>query len=479
MKARKVDGMVEYHFGLGMWMRNNWGLWSGSRLAKWFAAKGVHHPDDMSGIILGAYWAHLHHQPYDLPAQVRRVQAYWIEEKDAAAAEELRAAKAERTIQGMMMGLTVSATGSHAVVFPPMPDDSFRARYAAAFANGVLLTAKRFSAQSIRQDPDYFIRTYFLELPARTLHPVEVPEGDTVEDSVVVAGRAYLNCLKGGQGRILEVEHPRRTWIPWPKFAGTSRRPVRLGIERDAQGTAVGLLAVGARDVARWTDGRWVSLYTSKSDLPLGAVPVEKVGRLLNFRDEGSGEDRKGFFWIDLDRPGPPVRFDRHVGVVGPNGPRWENVWDYAYAPNGDCWIATGSNIGSQSLLRRTPAGAYRVAVYQDSVEWTKGLLGHGDSRRDTPEHALAVTGLAASPEGGIDAIGPHGLFTLRDGKIQRRFRFLKTPQDWLPSELLFLGPDRFLAGGHFGGLVLIEYGPRGSYEAYGLDGMMANVLKY
>lgn len=44
------------HFGIGMWIRNNWGLWSGSRLERYFRDKEVFHPDDISGEILKAYY---------------------------------------------------------------------------------------------------------------------------------------------------------------------------------------------------------------------------------------------------------------------------------------------------------------------------------------------------------------------------------------------------------------------------------------
>jgi hypothetical protein len=36
------------HFGFGRWMRNNWQLWGGSRLSKYFNYLGIYHPDDMS-----------------------------------------------------------------------------------------------------------------------------------------------------------------------------------------------------------------------------------------------------------------------------------------------------------------------------------------------------------------------------------------------------------------------------------------------
>lgn len=57
MKAKtKREDMIDYHFGLGMWMRNNWGLWGGSRLQKYFTDRKVNHPDDMSSVVLEYYY---------------------------------------------------------------------------------------------------------------------------------------------------------------------------------------------------------------------------------------------------------------------------------------------------------------------------------------------------------------------------------------------------------------------------------------
>src|SRR5688500_14697715 len=35
MRKGKAEKMIDFHFGLGLWLRNNWGLWRGLRLAKW------------------------------------------------------------------------------------------------------------------------------------------------------------------------------------------------------------------------------------------------------------------------------------------------------------------------------------------------------------------------------------------------------------------------------------------------------------
>lgn len=52
----KREDTVKYHMGLGMWMRNNWGLWGGSRLQKYFIDRGIRHPDDMSMVVLYYYY---------------------------------------------------------------------------------------------------------------------------------------------------------------------------------------------------------------------------------------------------------------------------------------------------------------------------------------------------------------------------------------------------------------------------------------
>lgn len=77
MRAGTEVEMVRYHHGPGTWIRNEWGLWRGSRLARYFNAMGVHHPDDMSGIILETLWCRLHDQPFRLQERVAEFAEYW------------------------------------------------------------------------------------------------------------------------------------------------------------------------------------------------------------------------------------------------------------------------------------------------------------------------------------------------------------------------------------------------------------------
>lgn len=60
------NDMIRYHHGLGMHLRNRWGLWTGSRLQAWMQARRITHPDDMSAVILEYYHDWLNGKPIDM-----------------------------------------------------------------------------------------------------------------------------------------------------------------------------------------------------------------------------------------------------------------------------------------------------------------------------------------------------------------------------------------------------------------------------
>ena len=53
------NDVFKYHLNLGVWIRNHWGLWKGSRLSDYFNRRGVTHPGDMSHIILAYFKRYL------------------------------------------------------------------------------------------------------------------------------------------------------------------------------------------------------------------------------------------------------------------------------------------------------------------------------------------------------------------------------------------------------------------------------------
>ena len=72
------DVTYMYHHSLGRWIRNNWGLWKKEgTLYAWFVGLGLHHADDMSGVILTSFWRHMNGKDLDIEGQVKHYQDYW------------------------------------------------------------------------------------------------------------------------------------------------------------------------------------------------------------------------------------------------------------------------------------------------------------------------------------------------------------------------------------------------------------------
>jgi len=72
-KNVKESDIIRYHLGLGMWIRNSWGLWAGSDLAASLGKMGCH-PDRMSNRILTEFHRYLNKEPEARrgPAEAKR-----------------------------------------------------------------------------------------------------------------------------------------------------------------------------------------------------------------------------------------------------------------------------------------------------------------------------------------------------------------------------------------------------------------------
>ncbi|WP_301162015.1 DUF6794 domain-containing protein [uncultured Winogradskyella sp.] len=73
---------TELHSGTGRSIRNSWKLWAGtSEISKYFKDLGIHHPDDMSSIILTSLHRKLNDKPIELEKQIQFYKNYWAESK--------------------------------------------------------------------------------------------------------------------------------------------------------------------------------------------------------------------------------------------------------------------------------------------------------------------------------------------------------------------------------------------------------------
>jgi hypothetical protein len=80
-----------YRFGIGLWMRNNWQLWGGSRLSKFFRDNKINHPESMSVVILESYYRYLKNVDIKFDEQIKE----YVEWEEKSKINELEREKKE------------------------------------------------------------------------------------------------------------------------------------------------------------------------------------------------------------------------------------------------------------------------------------------------------------------------------------------------------------------------------------------------
>jgi hypothetical protein len=63
--------------GWGQTLRNEWKLWDNGPLKDYFNKLGIHHPDDMSGIVLTSFYRKLVGKGIDFDTQIEHYKKYW------------------------------------------------------------------------------------------------------------------------------------------------------------------------------------------------------------------------------------------------------------------------------------------------------------------------------------------------------------------------------------------------------------------
>lgn len=92
LSVEEKDFLARTHLALGMWIRNNWGLWAGSRLATYFDEQGIHHPDDMSGVILRCYYHYIRGEKVNYQRMLReerRMEKRWAKKDEKNKQKEI------------------------------------------------------------------------------------------------------------------------------------------------------------------------------------------------------------------------------------------------------------------------------------------------------------------------------------------------------------------------------------------------------
>jgi hypothetical protein len=509
------DGMIKYHFGLGLSIRNGWGLWRGSPLAKHMQELGFMHPDDMSGVILNTFWCKRHEQDFRLKERGANYKKYWDDAKKAEEDEENREKNVKAAMRRMMMGLRLEKR-EVPVVQMPNRSSGMNVRFLSPFRNGVFLTtycqgsisSTRLSTTeglyvdaadgTVRKKPEYddavgrgfyfsaadrklhkmnpgedfYVLGCYFDLVDCKIHRIRVPEVNEVYASVVAGERAWFAGLTNGKAVLVGVGDRDRITLPLPQ----EDEIPDLGLDGPS------LLAVYSKTIFRLTERKWTLLHSGDILLPRSGLPAQRYGNMVFLRDEGRGEKCKRLWWLTLGEkphlsvldydsglPGPPAIHTPASGVETfiPTGtPGWDESSSYCVTRSGDLWACAGT-----SLVRRSKDGRYSIAIMNDSLQFTEDRSGSRVTDGD-----LSVSAVAALPDDTLLLAGHTGLYRLKGDKLVQELAFAPPESKdgsgpvvwnwWTPSNILVLNDQSYVLGtARWEGIYLLRRGNDGQWS--------------
>ena len=483
IRTSKEDPLM-YHHGFGTGLRNGWGLWGGSRLAQWFNERSIFHPDDMSGIILEAWFNRLRGKPFNFEGKVREYQEFWRRSQEAQKEEDARADKARKRIPELLMGMESPGKPTEWASIPVRKTNSgARVRSMVPYREGILLTARKTIWAKGKGEDYSYTSPLFFNPKTRTLGPVQCPEFDRIENAVVLNDTLVLEGIKASKHHILAIGSAGRTAIPMPPGKGW----IRIGTNGER------LIAVFSKSVWEWDGKTWNALGQPKEDLPwCGMPPMVRAGYLY-LRDEGQGENQKSLHWFKLTGDGSLTTFHADTGVVGSEGPRWEFVWSFPFTPSGDQWITTGEASSPRSLVRRGSDGSYQIAMINGEFTFSGDLLG---SRKASD--LLDFEGILPLKDGGLLLAGNRGIYRLEGKRLAPILGLKRTSQlvynngaptdpdpkdggNWHldPSHICSLGPTSYLLGSDWEGVYFLDRRASGTWEVICLDEPIGSLVNF
>ncbi|NLZ06881.1 MAG: hypothetical protein GXY19_17070 [Phycisphaerae bacterium] len=440
------DGMIRYHFSLGLGIRNAWGLWAGSALARHMQELGFTHPDEMSGTILETFWCKRHARDFRLE---ERATGY----KKRREAEENRIARGQAAMRAGMMGLRFEKQDAPNVSIA-VRHSGVRARLACPFRKGVFLTVYRqgrLGTRSVRMQESYvdpngdgrpasqyddfvhrgygfdpterdirrmkpgedsYTQGYYFDPADGKLHRIHVPEVNEVYSAVVTGDRAWFAGLTGGRLVGAGIGNQDRLTVPLPQ---DDEMP-DLGIDGQS------LLAVYTKTIYRLVDRTWTVVPSGGILLPRSGLPPRLCGDTIFFREEDdlSSSSRNRLWWLTMSEPLHLSVLDRDVGALAADGPDWHDVVSYCVTSDGDLWGCVGEHYLSNCLFRRSRDGNYSIAILRSSVRF----LEEGWPKSQHAYQGAAVSAIAPLSDGAFVLAGRTGLYRLKGDELVQELAF-------------------------------------------------------
>jgi hypothetical protein len=492
--------MVGYHRGLGMTLRNQWGLWQGSKLSKFFNDRGIHHPDDMSGIILKSYWQHLHNQPIQLEHQIAYYQAYWEKIKQAQAWEKLEAPKRVKRIQNAMMNWTYQEGLAPTVILPKQ--DEFPGIWKLEpYRGGFLVVTQGFKGLVNEAFSHVWHNgIYFVASSKAPMQPVRKIGCDEIHDVVNHNAITYWLCKTQGRWSLLAEDTNQNTQTIQVNL---STQWLRIATSKD------GIFLMSQKSIYQLDHDQWIEKFTShhpKQEFPIFDQDPPLMGNKMDWTFPNKGDtpriiDQYVYLWargygnesrlwrLDMSQSEGELESMRQFFTQSYYG----NIEKYAGqilpTPQNTLWVTITSD-GDQDTLVELNKNSPKIPIYGGNVKFD-GIVGDTGPKNRTRKNQISARAIYAASNDIIYLAGLKGIFQVQKGVVQPVVRFQFPPgvdpenyeegyrRTIQPQKLARFEDGTFLIGDANNGLYRLQKGADGHWVLLLLHQKIGNELNF
>jgi hypothetical protein len=480
------SSMLSYHRGLGMALRNEWGLWQGSKISKYFKDQGIHHADDMSSIILKSYWKRLHNQPLQLEEQIAYYKVYWEKVRQQEAEEKAEIPKRIKRVQDAMVGWTYQDSAAPAVILPKR-DDFPGVWKLEPYRGGFLVVMQGFKGV-INEAFSHVWHSgiYFVASPNTPMQPVRKEGCDDIQDVVTHHQITYWLCKKPDQWLLLAEESNHHTQeIP----VNLAHPWLRLVTSKD------GILLMSEKTIYQLEHTQWTEKFTShhsqRAFSPFDQTPPSTQGDVeWSFPEKGDtprvidkyiylwpkiDDNRSSLYRLDMSKPEVNLESIDEFFIH----PHYGNWARYAIQilpmSNDSLWIATTS-VNNQDTLVELSKEKIKIPIYGGQVKFD-GILGDTNPKDQRRKNFISARALYPAANDVVYLAGLTGIFKVKNGIVQPVVHFQFPPgvdlQDYeegyrreiQPQKLARFEDGTFLIGDAYAGLYRLQKQADGSWQ--------------
>jgi hypothetical protein len=460
IRNMKEDSLITLHFGLGLYIRNNWIRGnSKNELIEYFEKKEIFHPDDISFIIINNYWHYLHHLTYNLENDIARVKKNWQEIIINDVENKINQENTENYLKDKMIEIEFINKDVPFIQFPSRKNDPLE------FCNDIIQYKDGFIINSISTQPGVDIEVdynfFYFDFNRNILYKISTSEFDLIESIIIHNEVLYASGKKNGKTHIIQYKDLVVKKIP-NTIHNTKNEIgkdswVKLAIF-DTE-----LFAFEKNKLSVLKENRWLPkvefnidsfLVSNKCEIRESVIPTENIriqDKLYFIQEILQGRD---CLLLSLD-----IKSNNGLSEIFTKynlKDNYQKIIDNYYLTTDNSVLITGTCIGENMLLEEIN-NDLKVYIYQEKF---KSKL--FNDIQITPK-------LAFKEDSVICLICDNGIFKIENNKLIPILRYQIIEEliptgdghfyhfTFQPRSLIKISENKYIIGGLYGGIYLFD----------------------